>query len=377
MQKNDLFEIQLRHMERIQAINCELISNRSLEEILHQIIEIAVKLLDCEAVSLILLDESSNALRFVATTLNHERLFNLPIPKESIIGAAFTSEEAIIVNDVLADPRYYSGIDRSLNHLTHTLLVVPLKFQERKIGGLEAINKSGSQYFDENDARLLTVLAAQATIAIENARLYQKAQDEIVERVKVQEELLRHRDHLEELVKERTAEVHQLAIMDVLTTNIFNRRHLIELGNRALLQAQRYHQPLAAMMLDIDHFKTINDTYGHATGDEALRKLADQLVKDSRSTDIPGRYGGEEFVLLLPETNLQTAYQSAERLLVNIRALCVSTPQTQFGFTVSIGVAELDHARHQTIEALIARADEAQYTAKQAGRDQVVMWHVV
>jgi diguanylate cyclase (GGDEF)-like protein len=366
------FEIQLRRMERIQAINYELVANRSLEEILHQIVHIAAELLDCEVVSLLLLDESSNALRFVATTLNQDRMFNIPVPMESIVGASFTSGEPIIVDNAQADPRYYPDIDNSLNHPTRTILAVPLKFRDRKIGGLEAMNKTGGQYFAEHDARLLTALAAQATIAIENARLYQKTQDEIAERIKVEDELRRHRDHLEELVRERTAEVHQLAITDALT-GVFNRRHLVELGNRALLHARRYHQPLAAIMLDVDDFKKINDTCGHAAGDEALRKLANQLRKDLRSTDILGRYGGDEFVVLLPETNLQTAYQSAERLLVNIRTLRVGAPQTQIGLTSSLGVAELKPARQQTIDDLIARADDALYTAKQTGRNRVVM----
>jgi diguanylate cyclase (GGDEF)-like protein len=374
MRKTNPFEIQLRRMERIQAINYELVADRSLEEILHQIVDIAAELLDCELASLLLLDESSNVLRFVVATLNQDRLFNIPVPMKSIAGAVFTNSQPLIIHDVQTDPRYFPNIDESLNHLTRTLIVAPLKFRDRKIGVLEAGNIGKERRFDETDLHVLTMIATQATIAIENARLYQQAQDEIAERIKAEDELLRHRDHLEELVKERTAEVHRLAIMDVLTDNIFNRRHLFELGNRALLQAQRYRHSLAAMMVDIDHFKLINDTYGHAAGDEVLRKLADRMRKDLRSIDILGRYGGEEFVALLPETNLQGAYQSAERLLVNIRAMRVSTAQTQIGLTASIGVAELDQTNLQTLDALIAHADSAAYTAKQTGRNRVVMW---
>jgi diguanylate cyclase (GGDEF)-like protein len=371
----DTIELQLRRMERIQAINYELINNRSREEVLHQIAQIAAELLDCEFVSILLLDEPSNTLRFVVTTRNQDRLFNIPVPMESISGAAFTSNEPLIIRDAQADPRYFPNISESLNYPTHTLIVLPLKFRERKIGVLQAGNKRNGQLFDEANVQSLTAIAAQATIAIENARLYQQAQDEIAERIKVEEELRRHRDHLEELVRERTAEVHRLAITDPLITDVFNRRHLVVLGNQALDQAQRYHHPLAAIMLDIDHFKQINDTYGHAIGDETLRSMADQLCKDLRSTDILGRYGGEEFVVLMPETDLQTACQSAERLLVNIRALRIRTPKNEFGFTASIGVAELDHASQQTIDKLIECADQAMYAAKGAGRDQVFVQH--
>ncbi len=372
MPKTNPLEIQLRRMERIQAINYELVASRSLEDVLHQIVRIAAELVDCEVVSLLLFDEPANSLRFVVMTLNQDRLFNVPVPMESIAGAAFQSGEPVFVEDAASDPRYHSDVANSMNYPTHTLLVVPLKFRDRKIGVLEALNKRNNQYFDDNDARLLTALASQATIAIENARLYQQAQDEIAERIKVEEELRRHRDHLEELVKERTAEVHRLAIMDSLT-DVFNRRHLMVLGNQALHQAQRYRRPLAALMIDADHFKKINDTYGHASGDEALRKLTDQMRADLRSTDIIGRYGGEEFVALMPETNLQTARQSAERLLADIRAIRIDAPQKQFGFTVSIGVAEWNSSEQETIDSLIARADEAAYAAKQLGRDRVVI----
>jgi diguanylate cyclase (GGDEF)-like protein len=368
----NVIEIQLRRMERIQAINLELVANRSLEEILHQIVQIAAELLDCEFVSLLLLDEPSNMLRFVVTTRNQDRLFNIPVPMESISGAVFTSNEPLIIHDVQADSRYFPNISESLNYPTHTLIVLPLKFHDRKIGVLQAGNKRKGRLFDETDTQLLTAIATQATIAIENARLYQQAQDEIAERIKAEEELRRHRDHLEELVKERTAEVHRLAITDPLT-DVFNRRHLMELGNRTLNQAQRYQHSLAAIMLDIDHFKKINDTYGHTIGDEALRKLADQMRADSRSVDIVGRYGGEEFVILMPETTLQTARQIAERLLIHIRALRINTAQGQISFTASIGVAALNLASSQTLDALIARADLAMYTAKNAGRDQVCM----
>ncbi|HMB23048.1 MAG: diguanylate cyclase [Chloroflexota bacterium] len=371
MPKATPFEVQLRRLERIQAINYELVAKRSLGEILHQIVRIAAEVTECEIISLLLLDEASNTLRFVVTTRKEDRLFNFPVPQESIAGAAFAGDEPVIVHDVQSDPRYFPDIAEVTNYLTYTLIALPLKFRERKIGVLEAGNKRDGQLFDETDVQLLTTIAAQATIAIENARLYQKAQDEIAERIRVEEQLRRHRDDLDELVKERTAEVHRLAITDALT-NLFNRYHLIELGNQALFLAQRHHSPLAALMLDIDHFKMINDTYGHAAGDEALRKLADQLRQGLRSSDILGRYGGDEFVVLMPETDLQTARQSAERLLAGIRELRVSTPQTELGFTASIGVAELDHARQQTIDALIACADNAMYAAKQAGRDRVV-----
>jgi diguanylate cyclase (GGDEF)-like protein len=143
------------------------------------------------------------------------------------------------------------------------------------------------------------------------------------------------------------------------------------LGTQAMHQSLRYGHPLTAMMIDIDHFKQINDAYGHATGDTALSLLADQLRKSVRSADIIGRYGGEEFVILMPETGMQTAQQLAERQLVSIRSMRIKENGSEFSITISIGLTELDHANHQTIEDLIAQADRAMYTAKQNGRDRV------
>jgi diguanylate cyclase (GGDEF)-like protein len=127
------------------------------------------------------------------------------------------------------------------------------------------------------------------------------------------------------------------------------------------------------MMIDIDYFKKINDTYGHAAGDEALRKLADQIRQALRTTDILGRYGGEEFVVLMPETDLASGHKIAERLLHMVRELNIRSDKTEFGITISVGLAEQSQANAQTLDDLIDQADKALYTAKQSGRNQVVL----
>ncbi len=365
-------EIQFRQLERILAISHQLIANCPFDDILHQIVQLGTELVDCETVSILLLDEQSKTLRFVAAALYQDRIFSIPVPIDSsIAGAAFTGDRPIIVPNVEVDPRYYRPVAELLNYPAHSLLAVPLKFQDRKIGALEAENKKNAQCFDETDARVLTALATQATLALENARLYRQAQQEIAARLKIEEELRRHQDHLEELVQARTAEVHRLAITDPLT-NIFNRRHLMLLGNQALKHAHRYRQPLAAMMIDLDHFKQINDLYGHALGDQVLKEFADVLRHQLRDVDILGRYGGEEFVVFMPETNLDAACAVAERLLTAVRVLQIRTDGGEIRMTVSIGVTMLDHAEHADIDALVQHADRAMYAAKQAGRDCLV-----
>lgn len=181
------------------------------------------------------------------------------------------------------------------------------------------------------------IFGSQVAAALENARLYR--------------------------------EVMELAVTDELT-NLFNRRGLLEIGRRELDRASRNGRPFSVMMLDIDHFKTVNDTYGHPAGDQVLRILADRCTSNVRAIDVVGRYGGEEFLVLLPDTDVHAAYHIAERLLQTI----VDMPmQTEFGdvsITLSAGLACTD-GDSASLTDLIKRADQALYQAKHAGRNQV------
>ena len=166
------------------------------------------------------------------------------------------------------------------------------------------------------------------------------------------------------------AELLRLANIDNLT-GLSNRRIILEAGQRELEQYQRYHHPLSLFVLDIDHFKQVNDTYGHAAGDQVLIKLAEVSRRLLRATDICGRLGGEEFVGLLPETPADQAYTVAERLRETLAETPVATPAGEIRFTVSIGIATATPG-DRSIDDLIRVADEAMYEAKAAGRNKVV-----
>jgi diguanylate cyclase (GGDEF)-like protein/PAS domain S-box-containing protein len=159
-----------------------------------------------------------------------------------------------------------------------------------------------------------------------------------------------------------------LATHDALT-GAFNRRHVEEVLRRELERADRYGRPLTVAMLDADHFKRVNDGHGHQVGDEVLRTLAGRCTKTLRSHDVLGRYGGEEFVIVFPETGLDEAGVVAERLRLAIAEQPVSTGELSLPVTVSIGLAT--SGRGQTPESLLARADAALYEAKRGGRNLV------
>jgi len=172
------------------------------------------------------------------------------------------------------------------------------------------------------------------------------------------------------MVKERTdREILHLAMTDSLT-RVPNRRALMEQAEHAL--ARRSGLPLALLMIDVDHFKRINDQHGHPTGDEVLRKVAELLVGRLRGQDILGRYGGEEFCVIAPDTDGEGARKLAESLRETAAVTPLHTGQGEVGVTISIGYALCPATSERTLKKLLAEADIALYAAKQAGRNRVV-----
>ncbi|ATX80149.1 diguanylate cyclase (GGDEF) domain-containing protein [Mariprofundus aestuarium] len=204
------------------------------------------------------------------------------------------------------------------------------------------------------------------------------------QRIQAQEHVIRvqekHQEELEMKVEERTidlekanAKLHLLATTDGLT-EIFNRRHFLERGMHDLKIASRYNRPIAVIMLDIDHFKAVNDTYGHDAGDQVLKHLVSTCNSIKRETDIIGRLGGEEFGILLLETSAAAAHEVAERLRRAIEISPVDYEGTSITVTASIGLCTLEGKKQRlSVEDMLKVADKALYQAKESGRNRVVM----
>jgi diguanylate cyclase (GGDEF)-like protein len=189
------------------------------------------------------------------------------------------------------------------------------------------------------DLPIMSIFAKQVGVSLERARLFQ--------------------------------EVQSLALTDPLT-GLQNRRSLFELGRVEFARAQRMKRPFCCMMLDLDHFKHINDEYGHQIGDQVLQEFAKRCKDSVREVDLVGRYGGEELIILLPETDRKLSMQVAERLRGCIAAAPIQVFDKEISVTVSIGVAtQDDNTIH--LETLIARADQAMYIAKHKGRNRVAL----
>jgi diguanylate cyclase (GGDEF)-like protein len=171
----------------------------------------------------------------------------------------------------------------------------------------------------------------------------------------------------------RNAEMlEKLATIDSMT-GLFNRRQFLSLAEAEWSRFQRYQRPLSVLVIDIDHFKSVNDRYGHAVGDEAIVSVANAYQQGRRASDVIGRFGGEEFVMLLPETDLAQAMVVAERLREAVAAHVLHVHKVQFKLTISVGVAQAILSM-SGIDALLRAADQALYQAKAEGRNRVLQW---
>lgn len=217
-----------------------------------------------------------------------------------------------------------------------SLLAVPIVYNSEVLG-IVLLQDRKKDAFSEYDAEILYNFAAQSGIAIKNAKLY--------------------------------AEIKKLATIDDLT-RLNNRRNFFELAEREFKLHKRYRniQALSMIMLDVDDFKKVNDTYGHYIGDDVLRTVAEKCIETLRETDIIGRYGGEEYTIILPQTGRKEAQRVAERLKKNISEQPIIFNGMNIYVTVSIGVAVLDDSSINTLEELLQRADIALYEAKKKGK---------
>jgi len=220
-------------------------------------------------------------------------------------------------------------------------LAVPLISRGHTIGVLTLCNINTGNPFTDSDLQTCLLLASYSAVVIRNDQIFKDT-------------------------------LHR-AQTDFLT-GLFNYRYFIEVANVEINRAQRYNHPLTALMFDVDHFKMINDTFGHSAGDLVLCSIADLCRQFFRNVDIVCRYGGEEFFVLLPETSIETAKDVAERLRSSVESRITSYHKQQIHVTISIGISSLSSSC-TTINRLIERADTALYSAKKQGRNQVALWN--
>lgn len=328
----------IEELAAVRATAADIAAELDLSHLLEAIMERAVRLLNGSGGDLGLIDDLTQEIEIVVSH-NMGRNYRgvRQVMGEGAMGQAALRREPVIVDDYQSwewrSPQFDGGF-------WHSVIAAPLLHGARLVGSIGVVSADPQRKFNERDQELLTMFAQHAAIAVENARLYKEKRQE--------------------------------AITDELT-GLYNRRGLFELGQREVERLQRFDEPLSAIMIDIDHFKQINDAHSHRIGDQVLRALAQRCKRILREVDLIGRYGGEEFAILLPGTSLENACLVAERLRQEIEIMPVPTDQGPLPVTVSLGVS-CATADLKELAVLLDRADTAMYQAKQAGRNRVRCW---
>lgn len=311
-----------------------------LKGLIQVILGKALETIDAEKGSLMLYDFADNTLQVKVVYGLKDSKYEFDInngviectklkANEGIAGKVFAEKKSIITNLGQNDPRFTkTGIEGTIS----SLICVPLVAKGEAIGVINITNKKNNKLFNKQDLEFIEALANQAAIAIDNAKLY------------------------------------ELATKDGLT-KLYIYRHFYSLLETELKRAKRYNHILSLLMMDIDNFKNINDTYGHLVGDRVLKEIAATIKNTIRNIDVPARYGGEEFTVILPETTSKDARIIAERLRKNIEAIKIGIDEsTVIRPTVSIGIAEFPSCSENEKD-LIDCADKALYKAKNDGKN--------
>jgi diguanylate cyclase (GGDEF)-like protein len=344
MQARDLLRQLRRTVDELAVLNeigKALTSSLDIGEVMHLILAKVSELLKPRNWSLLLRDQQTGELYFKAAVgAGSEMLMHLRLQRgEGIAGWVAEHNAPLIVDDVTADPRFAARFDKTSRFHTKSILCVPLAIKGRVLGVIELVNGEGDGSFSSEDLRILSTVAEFSAIAIENAQNFAKVQE--------------------------------LTVLDD-HTGLFNSRHLKRTLEQEIVRATRFGHPVSLVFFDLDYFKRVNDTYGHQAGSKVLAEVGRLLLGTLRSTDVPVRYGGDEFVVLLPETSKDQAMECAKRLRGEISRWKFLAEESYgpLQITASLGVASFpDDARAP--EELLRRADDAMYRVKAERRDGV------
>jgi diguanylate cyclase (GGDEF)-like protein len=324
--------------EIVQAISSSL----KPKEILQTIMDKTADLIKAEGWSVLFLDNSKNELVFEAAAGDAgKKLLGIRLKiGQGVAGWVARYGQSIIVPDVTKDPRFYSGVDRKTKFTTKSILCVPMKSRNKIIGVVEVVNKIGGEPFTKDDLEIFENFVAHITIALENAAIYRKMEE--------------------------------ASLIDDLT-QLYNTRYCNQYLDKYLDDRKGSKHLISLIFLDIDFFKLVDDNFGHLVGSETLKRVGDRLAQVVRKGDVVIRYGGDEYIVLLPQTDKKTARVIAERIRKEINGKpFLAFGNKKFNISVTLGVATCPEDA-STRDDLIGAADKAMYEGKLSGRDKVVL----
>jgi diguanylate cyclase (GGDEF)-like protein len=356
-------EAALRHQQALVRLAGSSSDREGLAAAQKELTKVAAETLDVERASIWLLDEQGTELRcHVLYERSDDCHSDGPVLEAEAFPRYFEALQlgrAIDGHDAVADPRTSEFASSYLVPLGITSMMDAAIRRDGRVIGVVCLEHVGDpRVWTAAEMEFAGALADQAALALAAVERHQLEE----ERARVRSELMRTRE---------------LALQDELT-GLANRRALEQMLASEVTRALRHGRPLSILMADVDHFKTINDTYGHRSGDQVLRELARLLAEKLRSIDRAARYGGEELFVMMPDTPLEEARRVAERIRLAAEAHTFvvdpedDEPPIELHLTASVGVAGLpDNA--ETLEGLVEVADRALYEAKRTGRNRVVV----
>ena len=317
------------------------ISLLSLEQISSVLVNRLPSVFSIDYFTLFLYDQDKRKLNLMCH--NHpeiESSFSISLSSSPIMEAAVLRGQYIREQD-FSTSSYYRGADNPLFKKGY-FVSIPLMIEKEVVGVLN-INDVDQDSFNVGDLGFILNLSELIAMSISNAVLYEQTK--------------------------------KLAVTDGLT-GISNRPNMEQSLLSEFGRSMRYNSPLSVVLLDVDHFKDVNDSYGHQKGDEILVTFASVLKKFCRANDTAARYGGEEFLMILPQSNAQGAFKIAERVREEIMKMSFVGNDSKFSVTTSCGVAELNRDYMKNTDQLINVADNAMYEAKNSGRNKTIIGSV-
>ena len=316
------------------------ISLLSLDGISTVLVNRLPSILSIHFFTLFLYDKDKRMLNLISHNRpDIESSFSLPLSSSPIMEAAILSGKYILEESFI-DSKYYRKSDNKLFKKDY-FATIPLKI-EKEIVGVLNINDGEKVSFNVSNLDFVLKLSEFISMTVSNAVLYERTK--------------------------------KLSVTDGLT-GISNRPNMEQVLRSEFERSMRYGAPLSVVLLDVDHFKGVNDTYGHQKGDEILVAFASLLKKFCRANDTAARYGGEEFLMILPQSNAQGAFKIAERVREEMMKLSFTGNESNFSVTTSGGVVELDRDFIKNTDQLVDIADQALYKAKNSGRNKTVIGH--
>ncbi|ACH38221.1 sensor diguanylate cyclase, GAF domain-containing [Citrifermentans bemidjiense Bem] len=337
--QKELLESQVKALKDLIEVAKAVVSTLDLDTVLQAILNSAMGFAETPAGSVALYYDAKRELSLHAhsgLTADFVKKERWEVAPGGLTEQVLSAGEIFLIEDTEKTPFFKNPI--ALNEGIRSLVCVPLIFQSRIVGILY-LDDFKPREFDREKMNMLSILASFAAMAIHNATLHKRTK--------------------------------LLAITDSLT-GLHNHRYFKQYFRQEMGRAKRYHKPFSIIMMDVDDFKSYNDSYGHATGDRLLALMGEIILETIRGVDVAFRYGGEEFIVLLPETTLDKAILAAERLRESVQAGTASRPVdgSGRGVTVSIGVASYpDNA--DKMDELFNIVDSLLYLAKRCGKNKV------